>query len=393
MKYLIVITIFILWGCEVNPELQRGPDTVMAWQEAGLITSGEGSGIEQIVRHEGTDQLICRTTAGDLYIGDRVSLNWNQELVNGSSLDVFSMDLSGDTLFVTTKWDEIWAFSINEKSWHNLTPVEGTWHDTRNYRKIWCIKKAIDNYLYLHMSVYYKDSLGQVIDKYDSGPKVFRYRANTWERVDKNWNQHATSIAFHEVESGLYLTTFENGLWRFNGTDGWYQIPGTEQFSTAPLIPGIRLRSLTTHNNETIVGTLGGNVWKLHGDDSWKELTTCLTGPHVDSLTIHDYPTFSALNLTSYNGILFHGNGRFYYSEVDSMWKNMTLNSNDTLYYQDAGDRVSTFSYCLMPSFVAVGDTLYGGLADALHKESGVYYLDLNNCGWYRHYKETGELK
>jgi hypothetical protein len=213
-------------------------------------------------------------------------------------------------------------------------------------------------------------------------------RDTIWEKADSGWyNVGGNSDCitdFFSIDNYLYASTFENGLWRFDGVS-WMAIPGTRVGDVNDLIvnggdpysiPGFRPRSMVKHNNDIFVGNLGGKAYKMLPGFQWKNISRLFKDYNANDTFDIGNPVMC---LYSANGYM--NRGTYYLNEIKNVWFNMTpmFNAIDKNYNNGLPGAVY--------GMTNIGDTLFAALGNDEGKHSGVYFLDLKKCKWYQKYK------
>lgn len=364
-----------------NPNNNPNPiDTITGWESAGIVSPGD-SGQHVDVCHY-NEHMFTFNYRGELFKCIYPDFSWSKMSVpDGERVYCFYCDTVNGLLLISTIECGVYEYSITSRSWRCLVPNNSNWYDsTKLYEG--------DLNVYLYNIICYKNMI-YLMTVQRWGGKINAYFAihiwksnkdTIWEQSDSGWNLRMTITDFFTIDDHLYATTFEHGLWRYDGVS-WEVIPGTTQEDVHDIvdiggdtktIPGFRPRSMVKHNNNIYVGNLGGLVHKLLPGNTWeKKYLNYKDYGFNDTI----FTVGPVMLLYSYNGYLIKGT--YYFNKNDNLWYNMTP------YF----DKIDTTYSNALPGTVYgmtnIGDTLFAALGNNEGKHSGVYFLDLKKCKWY----------
>lgn len=370
-----------------NPGDDPGLDTITGWEWAGIVSLGDYGQHVDVCNYN--EHMFTFNYRGELFQCIYPDFSWSQmSIPNGERIYNFYCDTVNGDLYITTKECGVYEYSINSRSWRGLVPNDNNWYDST--------KLYYDSLnVYIYNIVYHQNMLYVLtLQRWNFGVTVnfdvhiWKSNGNMiWERADSGWVKEGvkgyTITDFFTIDDYLWATTFDEGLWRYDGVS-WMVIPGTTQEDVhdiidsggdTKIIPGFRPRSMIKHNNDIYVGNLGGLVHQLLFGNTWDR-----TGLYYREYYANDTVDFGppSMSMFSYNGHLIRGT--LHFDETADLWYNMTphFNKIDTTYNKGLPGTVY--------GMTNIGDTLFAALGNNEGKHSGVYFLDLKKCKWYEKY-------
>jgi hypothetical protein len=373
----------------INPFIKNngidtsGNDTLpYAWINAGIVSTGENGQHLDVTKYG--DTFFTYNNRGELFACTYPELEWSQIMVpGGQGVYCFYCDTVNGLLYISTIEVGVFEYSINNETWRSLLPEYNTWFDSS--------KLYMDTILSIHMyditcfnDMIYIMTVQRWGGEYDPVFDVHIRRSmrdTIWEYADSGWDKNNRSIVtitdFFSMDQYLYATTFLNGLWRFDGIK-WMGVPGTQENDIInnggdDTIPGIRPRSVAKHNGDLYVGTKTGTVYKMLPGFQWQKFNQMYIDYGFDTIVNFGPPVTS---MFSYNNHLIRGT--FYLNDSSSLWHNMTpgFKAIDQTYNNSLPGHVY--------GMTNIGDTLFAALGNDEGKHSGVYFLDLRTCPWYK---------
>jgi hypothetical protein len=366
-------------------------DTIKGWVSAGLKFTDDGYGVYNIKLIG--NRLFCRTFNGFLYRNTIGSTEW-ELVVMPESKKFWCMNIRDNFLLLGSTDGFIYEYDCTANSFRLISPRDVSfWADTIPTDSFCRVNNVIycDNY-------YYTNIVAKRNGNYQTMWFYKPVNDTLWSRIDVGWSQNVTTTYNDYVYNDkIYVCTFGDGLWEFNGTK-WRNVPGTIPYDplTDQLNLGLSPRSMVLHNGALYVGFLGssgGPVARLNSDDSWEHMKRVyfppMAGVPGDTVDYWGWP----YHLFSHNGILFNSSGGYYRDFKDSLWRLMMYDDDSTVWInENAGDLfVKWVPAGTVLEMVGVGDTLFAAVsADRIPCKGAVYKLDLNKCKWYRKYKANG---
>ena len=349
-----------------NPNDDPGLDTITGWEWAGIVSPGD-SGQHVDVCHY-NQHMFTFNYRGELFHCIYPDFSWSQiSIPKGERAYSFYCDTVKGFLYISTIECGVYEYSINSRSWRGLVPNNSDWYDST---------KLYEDSLYTHLyNVICYQNMIYVLTaqrwKFGVGSAEFIvhiWKSNgnmIWERADSGWVTEGvkayTITDFYSIDDYLWATTFDEGLWRYDGVS-WMVMPGTTPEEVHDLsvsggdtrtIPGFRPRSIVKHNNDIYVGNLGGLVHKLLPGNTWeKKYLNYLDYGFDDTI----FTVGPVMSLYSYNGYIIKGT--YYYNDSANLWFNMTP-------YFDKFD--TTYSRALpgtVYGMTNIGDTLFAALGN-----------------------------
>jgi hypothetical protein len=368
----------------------QGNDTITGWEWAGILSPGD-SGHHVDVCHF-NEHMFTFNYRGELFKCIYPNLSWSKMSIPGDDkVYAFFCDTINGLLYITTRQNlcNVYEYEIQSNQWHCLTPEPNVWFDST---------KLLNGEMCVHIydiTVYKNKVFMMTIQGWNNIGGQTEYipviwcseRNALWVKADSGWvtekYKSHTVTAFRSIDDYLYATTWEKGLWRYDGVS-WMIVPGTtpEEVHDSSVnggdtkaIPGFRPRSIVKHKNEIYVGNLGGFVHKLLPGDTWDRWGLFYLDYNANKILETRGPCMS---LYSYNGYLIKQT--YYYNDSADLWYNMTPNFNhiDTMYINGLPGTVY--------GMTNIGDTLFAALGNNDGKHSGVYFLDLKTRKWYDKY-------
>ncbi len=388
--YLLALFYFVI-SCNYPVQENQnnsGNDTLHGWEIAGLNTQGDSSHYVDICHYQGN--LFSFNYKGELFHCTYPELIWTQITVpSNDQIYDFVCDTLGGILYCATREQtcNVYKYEILNNKWHCLSPKNNPWFDsTKLYNgELYTMMYSIG----LHKSkIFIMTAQGwtQGIKRYYE-PKIWFSNQDTlWLCADSGWgadiiNKAVTITSFFSIDDYLYASSFDEGLWRYNGVS-WKVMKGTtpkdlreiaDNGGDTKSIPGFRPRSMAKYNDTIFVGNLGGLVHKYVSDGVWDKRYMNFKDYNAMDTTFTVGPV---MNLFSHNEYIIKGT--YYFNDSANLWLNMTpfFNHIDPVYINALPGTVYGMTH--------IGDTLFAALGNKAGIHSGVYFLNLKKCKWYQ---------
>ena len=387
--FLFLPLISCFYNIDGNNNNNSGNDSITGWEWAGIVSPGDSGQHIDVCHYNG--HLFTFNYRGELFHCIYPDFSWTQiSIPDDNKVYCFYCDTTQGMLYISTR-DEcaVYEYKINTREWHSLVPDNNPWFDST---------KLLDGELYTNMynvtvhknKVFIMTAQGwnNVSISTSYLPAIWCSERDTnWVKSDSGWileqNQSDQVTDFYSIDDYLWATTFEEGLWRYDGVS-WMVMSGTtpEEVHDSSVnggdteaIPGFRPRSVVKHNGDIYVGNLAGYVHKLLPGNTWDRVGLYYKDYNTNDTIDFGFPTMS---LYSYNGFLIKGT--FYLEEFDDLWYNCTPNFKkiDSTYNNGLPGTVY--------GMTNIGDTLFAALGNDEGLHSGVYFLDLKTRKWYNSY-------
>lgn len=364
-------------------------DTTTGWVCAGITSPGDYGQHIDVCHYK--EHMFTFNYRGELFYCIYPDFSWTKmDVPNGDTVYCIYCDTVYGMLYVSTRGKcGVFEYSIVSRQWRELMPKKNSWFDST---KLYDGKLNVSMYnitCYNNMLYIMTVQRWGGVEDHNSYPRIWRSNKDTnWTMADSGWpykpKMAVTITDFFPIDNYLYATTFDQGLWRYDGVS-WKVVPGTtpEEIQALSLsggdtrsIPGFRPRSVAKHNNDIYVGNLTGEPYKMLSGDKWEKKFILFFDYGFNKVVDYGNPVMC---LYSFNGYL--SRGTYYFNDSANMWFNMTPNFNkiDTMFNNGLPGKVYGMTH--------IGDTLFAALGDDYGVHSGVYYLDLKKCKWYRKYR------
>jgi hypothetical protein len=290
------------------------------------------------------NRIIASTASGKIYLGQQGSMHWDSIPLPGGD-SVFSQCAKDSSAYFGTRTScRVWQFTFPSMTWTNL--------------QIGTVGKFEIDYVVPWLNGFsfmaYNLSTGSV--NTSSG------NLGSWQDISKGWPQSDDATSAFALDTTLYATTYQTGLWRRSASDtSWHMVPNAIYYlkyvnDSVDPTPMNHPRALAWYHGNLWMGNLYfGQIFHMTGTDTpWVSVSQQIASTGTQPLPID----FAPLTMFVWKDRLFVAG-----SPPTPMvlkegvgWELMSQNFGKSA---DGSSSICGENYTL--AFAAIGDTLYAG--------------------------------